>query len=189
MSHQPEVHSASGNDSLVIPINEPESQPQEIPYGTISPTVKDNTTKIIYLISCLVAFILCFPTIFCDYYYAINNTECLKQPLHINLTMYDYLLTNAILGSSLLIIAFVAILTMKVEELDKQDSLTKFIYYMVKILCSYFTFAWTIVGGIMFWGEMNQGLCSSSTNTYLMVSLIIKFVSIFIDIVSSFSKS
>ena len=78
---------------------------------------------------------------------------------------------------------------MKIEEIDKQDSLSKFIFYMVKIVCSYFTFAWTIVGGIMFWGEMNQSLCSSSTNTYLMASLIIKFVSIFIDIVSSFSKS
>jgi len=187
MSHETKVHSNS--DSLVIPINEPDTQPESIHYGTISPTVKDNTNRVVYLISCLVLTIFCFPTIFCDYYYAINNTECLKQPLHINLTMYDYLLTNAILGSSFIVAAFVAILTMKIEEIDKQDSLSKFIFYMVKIVCSYFTFAWTIVGGIMFWGEMNQSLCSSSTNTYLMASLIIKFVSIFIDIVSSFSKS
>ena len=175
-------------NSIVTPINDVESQPEGIAYGTISPTVKDDSQRVIYIVSWIVVVIFCFPTIFCDYYYAINNKECLQQQLHINLTMYDYLLTNAILGSSFLFIAIVSILSLDMQEFEKKDSLTKLIFYIIKILCSYFTLAWTVVGGIMFWGEMNQSLCSSSTNTYLMASLIIKFISIFIDISSSRSS-
>jgi len=172
-------------NNIVTPINDLESQPKEIAYGTISPTVKDDSQRAIYIVSWVVVLVFCFPTIFCDYYYAINNKECLQQQLHINLTMYDYLLTNAILGSSFLFIAIVSILSLNMQEFEKKDSFTKLIFYIIKILCSYFTLAWTVVGGIMFWGEMNQSLCSSSTNTYLMASLIIKFISIFIDISSS----
>ena len=52
------------------------------------------------------------------------------------------------------------------------------------MICSYFTIAWTIVGSIMFWGQMNQSLCSSAVNNYLTASLIIKFISILIDLSS-----
>ena len=172
------------SNTLINPINDLEGESHGIPYGTISPTVKDNSQKIIYIISYSIVFVLWFPTLFCDYYYAVNNIECLKQPLHISLTMYDYLLTNAILGSILLSIILMTIITTNVQDYENPHSFTRFACHFMKMICSYFTIAWTIVGSIMFWGQMNQSLCSSAVNNYLTASLIIKFISILIDLSS-----
>lgn len=130
-----------------------------------------------------VAFIFCifmFPLIFCDYYFAINNEECLKQQLPISLTMYDYLIVNAGLSSFLLIsLSFVLLFGFKLDE-DSSMVLAKVFGMILKL----FVVSWLVTGGIMYWGEIDRTLCSSQVNNYLTATLILRIVLVGLEIIN-----
>jgi len=123
-----------------------------------------------------------FPLIFCDYYFAINNEDCLKQKLPISLTMYDYLIVNAVLSSFLLIsLSFVILFGFKLDE-DSSTVLAKVFGMMTNL----FVVSWLITGGIMYWGEMDRTLCSSQVNNYLTTTLILRIVLIGLEIIKQY---
>jgi hypothetical protein len=123
--------------------------------------------------------IFMFPLIFCDYYFAINNEECLKQQLSISLTMYDYLITNAVLSSIVLIsIAFVLLFGFKLDK----DSPT-ILACAFGIMANLFIISWLATGGIMYWGEMDRSLCSSQVNNYLTTTLILRIVLVGLEVI------
>jgi len=129
-----------------------------------------------------ILFIFCifmFPLIFCDYYFAINNEECLKQRLPISLTMYDYLIVNAVLSSFILtILGFVLLFGFKFDK----DSPT-ILLSVFGVMANAFVVSLLITGGIMYWGEMDRTLCSSQVNNYLTATLILRIVIVGIQII------
>lgn len=120
------------------------------------------------------------PLIFCDYYFAINNEDCLKQKLPISLTMYDYLIVNAVLSSLILLsLSFVLLFGFKLDE-DSPTVLAK----LFGIITNLFVVSWLVTGGIMYWGEMDRTLCSSQVNNYLTATLILRIVLIGLEIIN-----
>ena len=109
--------------------------------------IKPDEEKIVLvkdrIVRFTVLFIFCifmFPLIFCDYYFAINNEDCLKQKLPISLTMYDYLIVNAGLSSFLLIsLSFVLLFGFKLDE-DSSTVLVKVFGMMTNL----FVISWLI---------------------------------------------
>lgn len=54
------------------------------------------------------------------------------------------------------------------------------IVLMIVIMYGLFFFAWTIVGSVMFWGDLNpSGVCYGPVQAYVFALLIITYVSIF----------
>lgn len=134
-----------------------------------------NAERMIGLCMYLIIALFCFPLIFCDYYYAINNPECMQQKLHISLTMYNYLIVNAILGTIFMFVTLIVFMCVDFKNFDKDSNLMVF-FKCVNILASAFSVAWVITGGIMYWGEMDKSLCSTYANDYIMATLIIKII-------------
>jgi len=167
--------------------NDLESAPTVTPLKSI--LVKPDEEKTLRVkdrvVRFTVLFIFCifmFPLIFCDYYFAINNEDCLKQKLPISLTMYDYLIVNAGLSSFLLIsLSFVILFGFKLDE-DSSTVLAKVFGMMTNL----FVFSWLITGGIMYWGEMDRTLCSSQVNNYLTTTLILRIVLIGLEIIKQY---
>ena len=143
--------------------------------------------KLIALCMYIVILIFCFPLVFCDYYFAINNSQCMQQKLHISLTMYDYLMVNAILGSTFLLATFIIFMTIDFKNYDEDRKLLILIK-IINIIVSLFSIAWIVTGGIMYWGEMDKDLCSSSANDYLMATLIIKMICVSCEIYNRSGK-
>jgi hypothetical protein len=167
--------------------NDLESAPTVTPLKSI--LVKPDEEKTLRVkdrvVRFTVLFIFCifmFPLIFCDYYFAINNEDCLKQKLPISLTMYDYLIVNAGLSSFLLIsLSFVILFGFKLDE-DSSMVLAKVFGMMTNL----FVVSWLITGGIMYWGEMDRTLCSSQVNNYLTTTLILRIVLIGLEIIKQY---
>jgi len=122
----------------------------------------------------LFLFIFVFPMIFCDYYFSMNNDECVKQHLNISLTMYDYLIVNAIFGS---IVVFGILLLFIYFTGESSGKLTENYLFIILInLSRCFGISWVVVGTVIYWGEMNRTLCSQQTNDYLTASLILRII-------------
>lgn len=134
-----------------------------------------NAERMVSLCMYLIIALFCFPLIFCDYYYAINNPECMQQKLHISLTMYNYLIVNAILGTIFMFATLIVFMQVDFKKFDEDSNLIVF-FKCVNIIASAFSVAWVVTGGIMYWGEMDKSLCSTSVNDYIMATLIIKII-------------
>lgn len=75
------------------------------------------------------------------------------------------------------------------ENNDTNVILFSFLSIM-KNLSQLFLVIWNIIGAIIFWGTLNQReLCSKNINTYLFVSLIIKLLVNFYNIISNKKKN
>jgi hypothetical protein len=133
----------------------------------------------------LFLFIFIFPMIFCDYYFAMNNDECVKQPLHISLTIYDYLIVNAIFGSIVVVGILLLFMFCDSETSDKMKGNCAFVILMH--IVRWFGISWVVVGSVMYWGEMDRSLCSQQTNDYLTAALIIRIIMTAIDVNQSYN--
>lgn len=139
--------------------------------------IKETIANAVWMFIILV-FIL--PTTFCDYYFAENNKVCTQQKVYISLTMYDYLMTNAIIST---IIGFSAIVVFMCSNLNKiHDKNDDCFYHIFGMLFRGFNISWCFVGCIMYWGEMDRTVCSSQVNDYLTAVLIIRIVAIALDL-------
>jgi hypothetical protein len=134
----------------------------------------------------LLLFIFVFPMIFCDYYFAMNNESCVKQPLHVSLTIYDYLIVNAIFGSIVVVGILFLFMYCDSETTDKLKDNCLFIILMH--LVRLFGISWIVVGAVMYWGEMNRTLCSQQTNDYLTASLILRIIMTSFEVNHSYNK-
>lgn len=142
--------------------------------------------RILRFVCFLFMFIFIFPMIFCDYYFAINNNVCMKQQLNVSLTMYDYLIVNAISASVIaigLLLLFVFCENETVFVLKENIAFLTFTN-MVRS----FVVSWIIIGAVMYWGEMDRSLCSKSSNDYLTVSLILRIVMTSFEVYNNFNK-
>jgi uncharacterized membrane protein len=115
------------------------------------------------------------PLVFCDLYYAYNDNSCVDSHVdRISVNLKDYLIVSGLLTGCLLFIIILGIL------LFNENSKTKItLFYFALILyifSSIFNTIWNIIGGIIFWGYMDNSLCSNNIFNYVFASLIIKYV-------------
>jgi hypothetical protein len=134
----------------------------------------------------LLLFIFVFPMIFCDYYFAMNNESCVKQPLHISLTIYDYLIVNAIFGS--IVVVGILFLFMQCDNESSNKLKDNCLFIILMHLVRVFGISWLVVGAVMYWGEMNRTLCSQQTNDYLTASLILRIIMTSFEVNHSYNK-
>lgn len=124
-----------------------------------------------------------FPIIFCDLYFANNDTTCVNQKFDkLNVNMYDYLMVSGIYSGSTLFIIICYILYC---DLTKFNNDTLFLFSIIEFINKLFISSWTIAGGVIFWHFMDNGSCSNKVYNYLFASLVIKLVCILLTSNSS----
>jgi hypothetical protein len=113
------------------------------------------------------------PLVFCDLYYAYNDNSCVNSHVdRISINLKEYLLVSGLLTGCLLFIIILGI--MLFNENSKQTLL--YLAMVIFIFASIFNTAWNIIGGVIFWGYMDNSLCSNNVFNYVFASLIIKYV-------------
>ena len=124
-----------------------------------------------------------FPIIFCDLYFANNNTTCVNQKFDkLNVNMYNYLMVSGIYSGSTLFIIICYILYC---DLTKFNNDTLFLFSIIEFINKLFISSWTIVGCVIFWHFMDNDSCSNKVYNYLFASLVIKLVCILLTSNSS----
>lgn len=83
-----------------------------------------------------------FPIIFCDLYFANNNTTCVNQKFDkLNVNMYNYLMVSGIYSGSTLFIIICYILYC---DLTKFNNDTLFLFSIIEFINKLFISSWTI---------------------------------------------
>jgi len=154
----------------------------------VKPDEKKNARlieRVVRFVLFLFMFMFIFPMIFCDYYFAMNN-DCVKQTLHISLTMYDYLIVNAIFGT--VVVFGILILFMFCDDETANNFKEKIIFTTLMHISRCFVVSWVIVGAVMYWGEMDRSMCSQETNDYLTASLILRIIMTSFEVNNVYNK-
>jgi hypothetical protein len=155
----------------------------------VKPDEKKNARaleRVVRFVCFLFMFMFIFPMVFCDYYFAMNNDGCVKQPLHISLTMYDYLIVNAIFATLIVLGLLVLFMFCEAENIDNLKNNIVFVVLMHVVRC--FVISWVVVGAVMYWGEMDKSLCSQQTNDYLTATLILRIIMTSFELNNAYNK-
>ena len=126
----------------------------------------------------------------CDLIFGYSDDSCIDTyPENLNLVnMKTYLLVSSYYTIGFLTVIYINLCFMS-ENNDTNVILFSFLSIM-KNLSQVFLVIWNIIGAIIFWGTLNQReLCSKNINTYLFVSLIIKLLVNFYNIISNKKKN
>ena len=145
--------------------------------------VVELVVRIIYFLFML---IFVFPMIFCDYYFAMNNDTCVKQKVHVSLTMYDYLIVNAIFATVIMFGLLLLCMFCDSDNINNFKESCVFVILMHVARC--FGISWVVVGGVIYWGEMDRSLCSQQTNDYLTAALILRIIMMSFEVNQSYTK-
>ncbi len=130
------------------------------------------------LISCatITVLILIVPFIVCDLFFAYNNISCQHDLNPIGFSLSTWL---AVSGWSLLGFLGLLCLLMICLSCETKGSISVMI---VQYLYSVFSFAWLIVGCVMFWRYLDpSGNCDRDVSNYMWARLIIGLVGVFIS--------
>lgn len=134
----------------------------------------DNTG--LYCLKSLLIFLVLFvglPLCFCDLYYAYTDDSCVSSHVdRINVNLKQYLQVSGLLTGCFMFIVILIILSF--NENSKRFLLV--LGTILFIFIGIFNTAWNVIGGIIFWGYMDNSLCSDSVFNYVLASLIIKYV-------------
>lgn len=155
----------------------------------VKPDEKKNSRaleRVVRFVCFLFMFMFIFPMIFCDYYFAMNNDECVKQPLHISLTIYDYLIVNAIFATVTVLGLLVLFMFCEAENIDNLKN--NIVFVVLTHIARCFVISWVVVGAVMYWGEMDRSLCSQQTNDYLTATLILRIIMTSFELNNSYNK-
>ncbi len=126
------------------------------------------------------------PLTFCDIYYAYTDHTCVSSHVDkINLTLKDYLVVNGILTGCLLFLMILATIIFT----DNNAPYIMTIGPIILVIASLFNVAWVVIGGVIFWGYMDNSLCSNEVYNYVFASLIIKFISVGLGLFSNNNKN
>ena len=142
--------------------------------------------RVVRFVCFLFMFMFVFPLIFCDYYFAINNDVCMKQQLNVSLTMYDYLIVNAIFASVMVLGLLLLFIFCDGETADVLKENIAFLTFSTMLRS--FVVSWVIIGAVMYWGEMDRNLCSRQSNDYLTATLILRMVMTSFEVYNNFNK-
>ena len=139
-------------------------------------TSSNNDNIGLYCLKSLLIFLVLFvglPLCFCDLYYAYTDDSCVSSHVdRINVNLKQYLQVSGLLTGCFMFIVILIISSF--NENSKRFLLV--LGTILFIFIGIFNTAWNVIGGIIFWGYMDNSLCSDSVFNYVLASLIIKYV-------------
>jgi hypothetical protein len=143
-----------------------------------------------HLIAILIVVILVSPFVICDLVFGYTDDSCVDiYPENMGfMNMKIYLLVSGYLVIGLLLCIITNLSFVAKDNTGDNIVLVAFLSIVIHISQVFFVI-WNILGAVIFWGTLNKrNLCSKSINTYLFVSLIIKLVVNFYNIMSANNK-
>lgn len=152
----------------------------------------DNKMKTIigHLIAIIFVIILVSPFVVCDLVFGYTDDSCVDiYPENMSfMNMKIYLLVSGYLVLGLLLCIITNLCLVAKDNTGDNILLVAFLSIIIRISQVFFII-WNILGAVIFWGTLNKhNYCSKSINTYLFVSLIIKLVANFYNILSTNNK-
>jgi hypothetical protein len=152
----------------------------------------DDKIKIVIVkfIAILFVAIVISPFIICDLLFGYTDDSCVDiYPQNLNfINMKIYLLV-----SGYYVIGLLSIIAINWYFISDSNEGVKIVLVAGLSILSHiskvFLILWNIIGAIIFWGTLNKrNYCSKSTNTYLFVSLILKLLLNFYNVMSTNNK-
>ena len=145
---------------------------------------------IVQFIAILFVAIVISPFIICDLLFGYTDDSCVDiYPQNLNfINMKIYLLV-----SGYYVIGLLSIIAINWYFISDSNEGVKIVLVsglsIISHISKVFLILWNIIGAIIFWGTLNKrNYCSKSTNTYLFVSLIIKLLLNFYNVMSTNNK-
>ena len=106
-----------------------------------------------------------------DIYYALYDDTCVNQRINSSITLYIYLLIDAIYGISLAMFLPVILF---IFDLDNEGE--KQIFNLITLFRTLIILVWTTMGTYIFWGLMDNNKCEKTIYYYMLVSIIIRYI-------------
>ncbi len=141
--------------------------PAELPLFVYPPN--ENTDSISYII---LMSIIALPFIMTDIYFANTHTTCVTQRGdndRMDLNLREYLLVSGFTGIIGIIGAIIGAYYDSIIIAPKLFPILKKIYILFQLM-------WTCIGGIVFWGIIDNKYCNNGIYTYVSSLLILKFL-------------
>lgn len=143
-------------------------------------------TALCCMVTCIA--LLFMPFIICDYSFAYNDDSCANIPLHkysIAFPLSTWLKVDGFLTILQMVGIIIIVVTVATETKDNPNPFF-YLLFLGMMLISLFNFIWLIIGAVMFWGELQPGgHCNSSISAYMFARLILGFLSIALNLLSS----
>ena len=141
----------------------------------------------------IISIIFCLPIIICDLSYATTYKGCLSQKINtMEISMYDYLLVNSIYCIISLLLCIITITCIDLETTTNTNIYNSSFYEMIGKINAIFNIVWTCIGAVIFWAYLNLNVeeCSNSESVgnYLKISIIIKIIISFIQLINICNK-
>lgn len=152
--------------------------------NTASFESNNNKTEINCFKFIIIFLVLLFglPLAICDIYYAYNDNSCVYSHVDkIDINLKEYLQVSSLLTICFLFIVILE--TLFYENL--KDTFLLAIGAILLIPISIFNTVWNIIGGVIFWGYMDNSLCSNNVFNYVFASIVIKYVCIVFNLLTN----
>ena len=136
--------------------------------------VSHNRTQIetIFSIKLLIGISIFYASfVIFDIYYALYDESCVNQTINASITLYTYLLIDAIYG-----LALILFLPIILFVIDLDNEYERQIFCFISLFRTIIIFVLTTIGTYIFWGLMNNKECEKSIYYYMFVSLIIHYI-------------
>jgi hypothetical protein len=152
----------------------------------------DNKIKIFILkfISILFVALLVSPFVICDLVFGYKDDSCVEiYPKNMGfMNMKIYLLVSGYAALGILSCIIINLYFVASDNISENIIIVSFLS-IVLYISQVFFIIWNILGAVVFWGTLNKhNYCSKSINSYLFVSLIMKLLSNFYNIMSTKDK-
>ena len=166
-------------------------EPQIVQIVKVRQTNSDDTKWCsanvgLYCCAGFVVLALVLPFIFCDLYYAYNSISCQHNETPIGISLSTWLKVSgfsAVGVISTLILIFISI------SFCECGPNTHVPLVPLQWLYNLFSFAWLIIGCVLFWRYLDQsGECGKDVSDYMWARLIIGLIGVFVAYKSSERK-
>ena len=153
-------------------------KPQKV---NTAPIKSDSAFALCCAYSCVgfTVIVLLSPFIICDLYFAFNSISCQHVETPIGITLTTWLLTA---GFSLVGLIVTFALGLGVIACCGCDKDSMILFVPIQWAFSLFSFAWLIVGCVLFWRYLDpSGDCARDVSDYMWARLIIGLIGVFIS--------
>ena len=136
--------------------------------------VNKNTNEylgIVLIISCVL--VLGSPFAICDLYFSYNSISCQNEIIPFNITLATWLQVNGYIFFCYILFLIIFSFIIKFDY-NKTNIL---ILRLVDLLLSLFSFAWLIIGCVIFWKYLEPSkTCNSDITNYMWTRLILGLI-------------
>lgn len=125
----------------------------------------------------LVLFLLSFPFIVCDFYYANRDYSCVWAPIerfNIKVPLQRWMRVD---GAMMLVFIIIMLIISITICMSPGCDWMYPVHAVIGGILAIFRFCWLIVGAVLFWGYLNKyHYCASNVRGFMFANLIIGFL-------------